>query len=334
MRSLAKESAENLKALFGNTSVKAGLSPAIVEKDFWVCFTLDYLFRDSPWRKQLAFKGGTSLSKAFNLIKRFSEDIDLILDWRILGYGIDEPWRDRSNTQQDIFNEQANARSAEFLKDEFVHKLKCDLGEIAGRELDIHMDGDDPNTVVFAYPCVFTDSAILREIRIESGSLAAWTPAKSRLVSPYVASFYPALFRDKETSVYTVDAERTFWEKATILHREAMRTERQGAVPPRYSRHYYDLWSMCSSPVKDSALGQIPLLDAVVRFKRKFYRCNWAKYELATAKTIKLVPPKSAIPILESDYAHMKNMIFGPKPLFAEILDAMVRLEEEIHSYA
>ena len=78
-------------------------------------------------------------------------------------------------------------------------------------------------------------------------------------------------------------------------------------MPPRYSRHYYDLWSMCSSPVKDSALGQIPLLDAVVRFKRKFYRCNWAKYELATAKTIKLVPPKSAIPILELDYAHMKN---------------------------
>ena len=71
-----------------------------------------------------------------------------------------------------------------------------------------------------------------------------------------------------------------------------------------------------------------------MRFKRKFYRCNWAKYELATAKTIKLVPPKSAIPILESDYAHMKNMIFGPKPLFAEILGAMARLEEEIHSYA
>ena len=196
------------------------------------------------------------------------------------------------------------------------------------------MDGDDPNTVVFAYPCVFTDSAILREIRIESGSLAAWTPARPRPISPYVASFYPALFRNKETLVYTVDAERTFWEKATILHREAMRTERQGAMPSRYSRHYYDLWSMCSSPIKDSALDQIPLLDAVVRFKRKFYRCNWAKYELATAKSIKLVPPDGAIPVLELDYAHMKNMIFGLKPPFSEILDAIARLEEEIHAYA
>ena len=297
MRSLAKESAENLKALFDNTSVKSGLSPAIVEKDFWVCLALDYLFKDSPWRKHLAFKGGTSLSKAFNLIKRFSEDIDLILDWRLIGYGIDEPWRERSNTQQDIFNEQANGKSADFLRDEFVPKLKRGLGEIVARELDIRIDEDDPNTVVFAYPCVFTDSAILREIRIESGSLAAWTPA-------------------------------------TILHREAMRTEQQGMMPSRYSRHYYDLWSMCSSPVKDSALGQIYLLDAVVRFKRKFYRCNWAKYELATAKSIKLLPPDGAIPLLESDYAHMKNMIFGPKPPFSEILDTIASLEEEIHSHA
>ena len=334
MRSLAKESEENLKALFGNTSVKAGLSPAIVEKDFWVCLTLDYLFMDSPWRKQLAFKGGTSLSKAFNLIKRFSEDIDLILDWRLLGYGIDEPWKERSNTQQDIFNEQANAKSAEFLKEEVVPNLKRGLGEIVGREVDVRMDGDDLNTVVFAYPCVFSDSAILREIRIESGSLAAWTPARARPISPYVASIYPVLFRKSETLVYTVDAERTFWEKATILHREAMRTERQGAMPSRYSRHYYDLWSMCSSPIKDSALEQISLLDAVVRFKRKFYRCNWAKYELATAKSISLVPPNGAIPLLESDYAHMKNMIFGPKPPFSEILDAIARLEEEIHSRA
>ena len=185
MRSLAKESAENLKALFDNTSVKSGLSPAIVEKDFWVCLALDYLFKDSPWRKHLAFKGGTSLSKAFNLIKRFSEDIDLILDWRLIGYGIDEPWRERSNTQQDIFNEQANGKSADFLRDEFVPKLKRGLGEIVARELDIRIDEDDPNTVVFAYPCVFTDSAILREIRIESGSLAAWTPARPRPISPY-----------------------------------------------------------------------------------------------------------------------------------------------------
>lgn len=332
MRSVARESYGNLKALFGNVSVKSGLPPAIVEKDFWVCLTLDYLFTDSPWRKNLAFKGGTSLSKAFDLIRRFSEDIDLIIDWRLLGYGIDEPWRVRSNTQQDIFNEQANAKSADFLKTEFVPRLKSALGEITGRELEIHMDGGDPNTVVFAYPCAFSDDSILREIRIESGSLAAWTPASLRAISPYAASFYPSLFKVAETSVYTVDAERTFWEKVTILHREAMRTDRQGLTPPRYSRHYYDLWCMCASPVKNSALGQTDLLDAVVKFKRKFYRCNWAKYELATIGTISLLPPDRTLPALKQDYEHMKNMIFGPKPPFSEILEVIADLEKEIHA--
>lgn len=334
MRRLAREKPENLKALFGNVSVKSGLAPAIVEKDFWVCLTLDYLFNDSPWRGRLAFKGGTSLSKAFNLIQRFSEDIDLILDWRLLGYGVDEPWQERSNTQQDIFNEQANARSADFLGREFVTELRRGLNTIVGGEMDIRIDASDPNTVVFAYPCAFADSSILREIRIESGSLAAWTPAGNRTISPYAASYYPSLFSERETSVYTVDAERTFWEKVTILHREAMRTGKQGPMPPRYSRHYYDLWSMYSNSVKESALHDGSLLDAVVKFKSKFYRCKWARYELATMKSVRLVPPDAALSALEADYEHMKNMIFGPKPPLDEMLDTMSRLEDEIHAFA
>lgn len=79
-----------------------GLNDAIVEKDFWVCFTLDYLFHRCPWKDSITFKGGISLSKAFNLINRFSEDIDLILDWRVLGYEKHEPWEKRSNTKQDV----------------------------------------------------------------------------------------------------------------------------------------------------------------------------------------------------------------------------------------
>ena len=82
MNSIVRATQDELKVLFSNVSAKIGLSPGIVEKDFWVVWTLDYLFARSPWRTQLAFKGGTSLSKAYGLIKRFSEDIDLILDWR------------------------------------------------------------------------------------------------------------------------------------------------------------------------------------------------------------------------------------------------------------
>ena len=119
MRNIARLSDNDRRELFRNTADKMGLNDAIVEKDFWVCFTLDYLFHRSPWKESITFKGGTSLSKAFHLISRFSEDIDLILDWRVLGYGKDEPWEKRSNTKQDAFNKEANARAEVFLAETF-----------------------------------------------------------------------------------------------------------------------------------------------------------------------------------------------------------------------
>ncbi len=102
MRNIANIAASDREALFRNTAAKMGISEAIIEKDFWVCYILDYLFHRCKWKDHLVFKGGTSLSKAFGLIERFSEDIDLILDWRLLGYSSSEPWTQRSNTKQRI----------------------------------------------------------------------------------------------------------------------------------------------------------------------------------------------------------------------------------------
>ena len=92
MINIARASSEERNNLFLNTANQKGIHEAIVEKDFWVCYILDFLFHRSEWKDHLAFKGGTSLSKAYGLIERFSEDIDVILDWRLLGYGKDEPW--------------------------------------------------------------------------------------------------------------------------------------------------------------------------------------------------------------------------------------------------
>ena len=152
------------------------------------------------------------------------------------------------------------------------------------------------------------------------------------MVRPYAADWYPQLFKCPETQVYTVEPERTFWEKATILHREAMRTPGRGPMQPRYSRHYYDLWCMVRQGTKDSAFGNPGLLDEVVAFKRKFYRCSWAHYERATREEIQLMPPEHSIKTLTDDYRHMQNMIFGDKPSFEEILDCIRKLEAEIHT--
>lgn len=127
MRNIAKINEKDRKALFQNTAAKMGLTNAIIEKDFWVCFMLDYLFHRSKWKNNIAFKGGTSLSKSYGLIERFSEDIDLILDWRVIGFAANEPWEERSNTKQDVFNKEVNRRTKEFLKDTFMLSVTHDL---------------------------------------------------------------------------------------------------------------------------------------------------------------------------------------------------------------
>lgn len=180
MRNIARLSDNDRRELFRNTADKMGLNDAIVEKDFWVCFTLDYLFHRSPWKESITFKGGTSLSKAFHLISRFSEDIDLILDWRVLGYGKDEPWEKRSNTKQDAFNKEANARAEVFLSETFCPAVKAGLSQEIGCEANVYIDEKDKQTVIFAYPHLFTNTATLQVIRLEIGALAAWTPAKQR----------------------------------------------------------------------------------------------------------------------------------------------------------
>ena len=125
--------------------------------------------------------------------------------------------------------------------------------------------------------------------------------------------------------------ERTFWEKVTILHREAFRSE-NSALPSRYSRHYYDLYCIAKTPVKERALADADLLARVVMFKDKFYRCPWARYDLAKRGTMRLMPPYHNVQKLRDDYEHMQNMIFGEKPEFEAILDIIAVLENEINS--
>ena len=251
MRNVARLPESDRRELFRNTADKMGLNDAIVEKDFWVCFTLDYLFHRCPWKETITFKGGTSLSKAFNLISRFSEDIDLILDWRVLGYGKDEPWEKRSNTKQDTFNKEANARAEDFLEEQFCPTIQAELSQELGCEANIYIDEKDKQTVTFAYPHLFTNPATLQVIRLEIGALAAWTPAKIARIEPYAAIYYPKVFAQKDTAILTVAPERTFWEKATILHHEANRPE-SSEMPQRYSRHL----EACSPGVSLCSIGR------------------------------------------------------------------------------
>ena len=133
MYKVARESKKNREVLFANTAEKKGMHPAIIEKDFWVCFLLELLFHQSEYAKYLSLKGGTSLSKGYQVIQRFSEDIDIIIDWTLLGYTKDEPWLERSNTKQNQFNKAMGAKTEQFLKDvimpSFASLVKKHVGD-------------------------------------------------------------------------------------------------------------------------------------------------------------------------------------------------------------
>ena len=279
MNRVAQLSPAEHRELFQETATRRGVSAAVIEKDFWVCWVLKQLFADAVLGTRLVFKGGTSLSKVYNLIDRFSEDIDLILDWRLLGYGPDQedPYQDfTSNTQQDRFNKEVNARAARYIADTLINDLNRLFAHVA--DVSTTIDSDDPQTVNVTYPAAFSEEYLRPEVRLEIGPLAAWSPSGRHTIRPYAAESFPQVFDDPACPVVVMSAERSFWEKATILHQQAHRTT---PMPPRYSRHYYDLHKLAGSPVRDAALRNLPLLQDVASFKRRFYPSAWASYETA-----------------------------------------------------
>lgn len=328
MRDMARRPEKDRFDLFRAAAQAMGVHEAIVEKDFWVCWILDYLFHDSPWKDRLAFKGGTSLSKAYGAIERFSEDIDLVLDWQLLGFSEAEVWKERSRSRQDAFSRNANRKAAEFLLDDFAPVLRRDLAARAGSAVDVTATGQD---VFIQYPKAFSLQAIQPQVRLEIGPLAAWLPNEEKPIRSYASEFFPKLFKQPHTVVRTIAAERTFWEKATILHQEAHRgpDKRQQA---RYSRHYYDLYRLSLMPVGNLALGRYDLLAEVVQFKMRFYHCSWAMYELAKPGSLRLLPPEHNLANLQKDYRAMQGMLFGRIPDFAAIVSGLAALESRINS--
>lgn len=319
---------EEKRIIFENTASKLRMNSAIIEKDFWVCFILDYLFNHSEYKKSLAFKGGTCLSKVYEIIDRFSEDIDLILDWRLLGYKKNEPWEERSNTQQQGFVLDAHEREYTFLKNKFLPSVKSNIEKLLDE--DVRIEINDDGVIIFDYPKTIQNDNIMQIIRLEIGALAAWTPVKNVAIHSYIYELYPKLFSNNDINVLATTEERTFWEKATILHVEANRPK-DSKIPKRYSRHYYDVYCIHKKGVVERALLEKNLLTKVLDFKNKFYYRKWAKYENAKDGILKLLPPNHSIIDLKKDYEDMKEMIYGDYPSFDVLLDEIKIVENKIN---
>ena len=270
MNRFLKLSGEEKREVFQAISLSMGLRPDIVEKDFWVCFMLHHLFHDCKYKDAFVFKGGTSLSKAYHVIERFSEDIDIILDWRKIVSTEEDPWNDRSKTKQDQYNKLVNARAAVFYASDLVPCLNGELEDILGSGQWVAVDENDEMVVNFYYPQLFEVEYLRDKVRLEIGPLAEWLPSHVTDIQSFVSEKYPQLFARKVTEILTIDVERTFWEKLTILHKMANFPANKN-LPPRYARYLYDVYCMTNSPVKEQAFARKELLERRMSFLSKSF---------------------------------------------------------------
>ena len=315
--------------LFKVVSAKTNIALRVIEKDFWVCVVLQYLFNESYLKDYLIFKGGTSLSKCFALIDRFSEDIDLVLDWNLLGISDDDAFSLRNNSQQSKFIMCVNQKCIDYIRMNFIDDLKKHLlKNIDG--LSIKYDENDPFSVYIKYPTLDSVNYVTPLIKLEIGPFSLRTPSEIKEILP-LCNIYFNEAGITSIGVRSISPIRTFWEKILILHQESHRGN-GNKLPNRYSRHYYDVYQMYQKGVFIKALEKIDELEKTVEFTSKFYPKAWARYDLAKPGSISLVPPLHSIKDLEEDYEEMNIMIYGERPSFDDILKVIQLIEHEINA--
>lgn len=327
METFIQRPSRERREAFEIAAAQLGITEAAVEKDFWVCWVLKHLFDDPQLKSQCLFKGGTSLSKCFQLIQRFSEDIDLVLDWTVLPEASRQPpWEERSKTQQEKLNKALNVSAQQYIATFIMPRLE----RVIAPQCRLEIDAEDSHTINIHYPALFAAGYLRPVVRLEIGPLAAKVPAAYYQLTPYVVQQLPGIFGKTAISVMAIKPERSFWEKATILHAEAHRPKTT-ASPKRYARHYYDLYCMADSPLKKTALKHIQWLADVVAFKQRFYPSGWANYQTAQPPSLRLLPSMERINTLEKDYANMASMLFGEIPTWKQIIEGLDELEATIN---
>ena len=260
-----------------------------------MCWTLRELFSLPGISEHLLFKGGTSLSKVWRAIQRFSEDIDVSLSKEWLGFGGDsDPERQYSRKKQGRKLEELAAACAAKVRGELMPALQARAVAALGAEgWSMVVSPHDPQELLFRYPTSLPAMAgteyIEREVKIECGARSDRWPADERTIQPYVAEAYPDTIRDATMQVRVLSIERIFWEKATILHAEANRPADK-ATPGKFSRHYADLAALADHPDAAGALARDDLRARVIEHKQVFFAAAWARYETAVPGTFLLVP--------------------------------------------
>ena len=320
MKKFIKLNSSERKNLIQKVANDLGLRFDIVEKDIWVCYVLQKLFSNERLRNNLIFKGGTCLSKAYDTIGRFSEDVDITINSNIL---------EISGKSQKIDKIKSRNRKAarKFVEDEILPILKTIFDtELGSKNYELFFDEEDKNniTLFFQFPrsenmtpwgskwgsswseVTSSYNYIKPRIKLEFGALGGTSPAQIKTIKPYAKEILSDYFDDFE--VNTLSIKRNFIEKLLILHSITLRPEEK-PINQNYSRHYYDVYSILVNGLNINPIDDLEILEAVVKNKHDFWNESWVDYsKIKKFSDIKLIPNESRMTEIKKDY---KNKTFA-----------------------
>jgi len=332
MNKIFKISKKRQKNVFETIAKKLKIAPPSVEKDVWITAVLRALFA-LPYAENLSFKGGTSLSKCYNLIERFSEDIDIAVNREFLGYG-----DTLSKTQ---INDRLRRAACSFVRE----KLQFDVAKqmenqgigkgLFSVKVNITpISTTDPEIIEVHYKSSYNELSYLKPVvKLEISGRSMTEPVRKVALQSLVDKEFPAAsFAENPFDVNAVVLERTFWEKVCLLHeefaklQEFMRTERM-------SRHLYDLAKMYDAGIAEIALKDEGLYVSIVEHRRIFVGLKGFDYSTLATKTINIIPPENVIAQWQQDYETMREtMIYGNSLSFNNLIDKMKQLNVRINN--
>ncbi|MCF6199237.1 MAG: nucleotidyl transferase AbiEii/AbiGii toxin family protein [Hyphomicrobiaceae bacterium] len=306
----------------------------VLEKDIWVCWTLQTLF-SIPNAHPMAFKGGTSLSKAYNIIERFSEDVDVTLDYRKFDEDFDPFEQGQSRTQINKFSDRLKGHVKKYAIQTVAPFLQEALSKIPAAtdsKVDVAKCGEK---ITISYPSAVeeTDKYMKSEVLLELGGRNVIDPNETHEISPDIEKIAPTLSFPKG-EVVVLSPERTFWEKASLIH-VACHSKKINENADRLSRHWYDLTMLMKHDSGKKAVDNRDLFESVINHKKVFFRTGQANYDACLAGKLKLLPNQEALGVLQKDYEKMvaAGMLYGFPIKFEKIVEEIQAIESNINSW-
>lgn len=311
------------------------LPAAVIEKDFWVCWILS-LLNDMPELKgNITFKGGTSLSKAWGLIERFSEDIDIAINRKVFGQEPPHGAEDAaSNKQRKLRLEELENKSATFIIENLLPNLYKKIAENLKPEeftLKPIQKGNELN-IEFEYPGTLKNElgGLLPVVLIELVPRADEMPNEERKVTSIIFEVFSDILGESSFQVSTLAPERTFLEKLLFIN-ETLEGFNKGSE--RKSRHYYDLFKLYQAGIFERIKSNRELLQRVVEHRQTFFRYNTLDYAAILNNGVRVLPAQESWADWRADYSRTAVMIYNSAPTFDELMEFAQRLENEFNHW-